>query len=55
MYKTWRVYLDIVKLVARMHLYTLAKDVEGGGSDRILYVVDSMLVIYEGQPKITES
>ena len=25
-----------------MHLYTLAKDVEGGGGDRILYIVDSI-------------
>ena len=40
MYKTWQVYLDIVYFVARMHLYTLAKDVERGGGDRKLYIVD---------------
>ena len=27
-----------------MHLYTLDKDVEEGGSDRILYIVDSILI-----------
>ena len=27
-----------------MHLYTLAKDVEGGGGDRILYIVDSIRI-----------
>ena len=27
-----------------MHLYNIAKDVEGGGGDRILYIVDSIRV-----------
>ena len=31
-------------LLARMHLYTLAKDVEGVGCNRILYIVDSIRI-----------
>ena len=35
---------SLSRFVARMHLYTLIKDVEGGGGDRILYIVDSIRI-----------
>ena len=41
MYTTWQVYLDSVNALI---IYSLAKDVEGGGGDCILYIVDSIWI-----------
>ena len=35
---------SLSRLVVQMHLYTLAKDVEGDGGDHILYIVDSIRI-----------
>ena len=41
MYTTWQVYLDSVNAPI---IYSLTKDVEGGGCDCILYIVDSIWI-----------
>ena len=48
MYTTWQVYLDRDQLrqcitcsTNALIMYSLTKDVEGGGGDRIQYIVDS--------------
>ena len=47
MYTTWQVYLYLDQLrqcvtcsANALIIYSLTKDVEGGGGDRILYIVD---------------
>ena len=45
MYKKWQVYIDkSITCSANALICSLAKDVEGGGGDSILYIVDSIRI-----------